>query len=117
MAHGDVPRHLWFAVSDVTSDERFVFVNVSTKLSGSAKECVIQKAEHPSLGAAKSYLRTDHACLTSLPKFNQALAKGLFQQTANMSPDLLRKIQQALIGSPLTRREVREVLIGQGLPK
>lgn len=93
-----------------------VLVNLSTKPCGRPPECVVEPAEHKSV-SRRSYVRCDKARLTSTARLEEALRKGLFQPSTDASPELLRKIQGALRSSPLTAREVKELLEAQAFPE
>lgn len=112
---GEIERHPWIIASDPEKAEGVVLVNFSTKPMGKGPECVVQPAEHKSL-SRRSYLRCDLARLRPLVMLEEALKKGLFQESDNVSAELLKKLQQALLDSPLTAREVKELLRAQGFP-
>lgn len=111
----DVPRHLWIIASDPAMADRLVLVNLSTKPCGKPPECVVDPAEHGAL-SRRSYLRCDRARLAQVSSLDVALKKGLFRPSGDVTPELLKKVQQALLASPLTPREVKALLSAQGLP-
>ena len=112
-ATGEVQRHLWIIASDPRKGDRVVLVNLSTKPCGRPPECLLGPTEHKSL-SRRSYVRFDMARLTELSKLDAAMKKGLFQPSGNLTPELLEKVQTALLASPLTPREVKELLRAQG---
>jgi len=111
----DVARHPWIIASDPEKADRVVLVNLSTKPCGTPPECIIEPKEHGAL-SRPSYIRFNEARLRDLSKLEAALKKGLFQPSGNLSPEILKKVQAALLASPLTPREVKELLKKQGLP-
>ena len=110
-----VPRHLWFALSDPGRSDRVVLANVSTKRCTSGEVCVVAPKEHERV-SAESYLRFDEVRVSPRADLDRLFESGTLQATTDASPELLRKLQRAILESIAVPLEAKDLLRNQGLP-
>ena len=108
-----IRRHLWFVLSAPT-EQAVVIANLSTlRPANEHLGCTVNAREHPSIAHA-SVLRCDQARLQDAIKIETLLARHTIQETTDASPELVRRLQASLCGSPDTPNEAKAVLLEQG---
>jgi hypothetical protein len=114
-ARGSVPRHLWVIVSDPQKSSRVVVANLSTKPPADPDPELVSVAprEHPAI-SQQSVIRPDEARIADAKDLERLLNKDVLSPTKPASPDLVRKIQQTLGASKLTKIEIKKTLQEQG---
>jgi hypothetical protein len=107
-------RHLAVVASDPAIDsKRIVVVNVSTKPCPCGKACVVNPNEHAALSET-SYIRCDYANVTSFDALKAGFDGGVVTMSKTVSSALLARIQERLLRSVHTRREIKAILTEQG---
>lgn len=114
-AHGRIPSHLWFVVSNPTGAKQVAIVNVSSSDDGYGDLPMLVASDHPWL-THDSFIRTDFAMLASVPKLQQAIKDPTVAvPKARATAATLAKLHLALQGSRHTKRNVRQILEEQEL--
>jgi hypothetical protein len=80
---------------------------------GATRQCVVTPQEYPRL-SRPSYLRFEYARISSVKAILEGVAKGLIQLSIVATPELLRRLQTAVLDSKLTKNDVKALLREQG---
>lgn len=109
----DQGNHLWFVLSDVTSEGLVAVANLTTH--GRSLTCgpgctVVMPEEHPWL-SHDSCLYVRGAIMNPVAPLDRAKAEGTLQQSAPCSPGLLRRLQEGAVSARLTPRPVRAAIL------
>lgn len=110
-----IPSHLWMVLSDPQRDPAVVVIgNLSTNSGpGENQGCVVEKGEHPFVSRT-SYVRCDQVRVTTAAKIEAGLAGRVLTASAELSGELLTRVQKAIGQSPLAMNDARSILREQG---
>ena len=93
---------------------RVVIGNVSTKPCPSGEVCRVAPGEHRHI-SQDSFFRFDYVRVTDLEALTKGLASGTLQGTVSASPDLVAKLQNAVLSSSKIQKEAQEIIRVQGV--
>ena len=99
-------EYLWVVLSDPTSDDEVVIVNLTSLRSNSDQTCLVHPGEHPHIDH-DSVVMYNGARLVSRPTLERMITNGTFQAAPPVSQDLLRRIQQGALTSPFARPKIQ----------
>jgi hypothetical protein len=111
-----VDSHLWAVVTDPTGAS-VVIANFSTngRSFDPAHLVPVTTGEHPEI-TRRCFLRCDKAVAATSADLKAAFVGGALKLGShNLSPQLLLRVQQGLLASPLTKNNVKAALRAAGL--
>ena len=106
--YSDGGDHLWFVVAaEAVGARRVIVANVSSRAPyGEITQCVLRPVDHRKI-KHDSYLRTDWAKCVNQDSLAEITG---IERKDPIGADVLQRIQEALLKSPNTSKEVKRAL-------
>lgn len=104
-------QHLWIVLNDPAEpDCVVVIVNLTTAAAyKQPSNCTLHPGDHPFV-KHESFVAFQHATLTRVNNLQRALRVNVFRKHAELKPEVLRRVQNAAIHSPLLNPDCKRVL-------
>ena len=101
-------KHLRIVITDANRDFEYLTVSVDTfKSKFQDSSCIIQKGEHPFIKST-SFVNYKYARVLSFAQIFNGLKQGLFVKKEDVSPELLKRIQDGAKLSKLLDNKYKE---------